>query len=154
MIVRFEAEIAAGCDVVLFVQDQLIRILETRLNHIRKLPRILLPNRMSQLLSEDHSSCHPDTVLARTCLEPTEACAAHTLPLGGFVNQRVHSCIRGCLTLKLLGSWKTVTFSPSAAAEVEPFGAAFSSVVGLSVGKEPLVGGTATSAMVGISRCE
>ena len=34
-----------------------------------------------------------------------------TLPLEGFVNHNVHSCINGCLTLKLSGSWKTVTFS-------------------------------------------
>ena len=27
-----------------------------------------------------------------------------TFPLGGLVNQRVHSCIRGCLTLKFSGS--------------------------------------------------
>lgn len=32
-------------------------------------------------------------------------------PLGGLVNQRVHSCINGCLTLKLSLSWKTVTGS-------------------------------------------
>lgn len=34
-----------------------------------------------------------------------------TFPLEGFVNHSVHSCIRGCLTLKLSGSWNTVTFS-------------------------------------------
>lgn len=28
-----------------------------------------------------------------------------------MVNQRVHVLARGCLTLKLLGSWKTVTMS-------------------------------------------
>lgn len=27
------------------------------------------------------------------------------------MNHRVHSCIRGCLTLKFSGSWKTVTCS-------------------------------------------
>jgi hypothetical protein len=31
-----------------------------------------------------------------------------TLPLGGLVNQRVQVCIRGCLTLKCSGLWKTV----------------------------------------------
>ena len=34
-----------------------------------------------------------------------------TFPLGGLVNHRVHSCIKGCLTLKFSGSWKTVTCS-------------------------------------------
>lgn len=42
---------------------------------------------------------------------------AHTFPLGGLVNQRVHSFISGCLTLKLSLSWKTVTGS----SELFPF---------------------------------
>jgi len=33
---------------------------------------------------------------------------ARTFPLGGLVNHRVHVFMRGCLTLKLLGSSKTV----------------------------------------------
>jgi hypothetical protein len=37
-----------------------------------------------------------------------------TLPLGGLVNQRVHWCMSGCLTLKFSGSWKTVRTSSSA----------------------------------------
>lgn len=32
----------------------------------------------------------------------------HT-PRGGLVNHKVHVLARGCLTLKLLASWKTVT---------------------------------------------
>lgn len=32
-------------------------------------------------------------------------------PLDGFVNQSVHSFIKGCLTLKCSESWKTVTGS-------------------------------------------
>lgn len=36
-----------------------------------------------------------------------------TLPLDGFVNHRVQVCIRGCLTLKLSASWKTVICSSS-----------------------------------------
>lgn len=42
-----------------------------------------------------------------------EARREHTLPLGGLVNQRVQAFINGCFTLKLLGSWKTVTGSLS-----------------------------------------
>lgn len=34
---------------------------------------------------------------------------SHTFPLGGLVNQRVQGFISGCLTLKLSGSWNTVT---------------------------------------------
>lgn len=37
--------------------------------------------------------------------------AGLAFPLGGFVNQRVHSFIKGCLTLKCSESWKTVTGS-------------------------------------------
>ena len=33
------------------------------------------------------------------------------LPLGGFVNHRVHLFMSGCLTLKLSGSWNTVICS-------------------------------------------
>ena len=32
-----------------------------------------------------------------------------TLPLGGFVNHKVHLFCRGCFTLKLSLSWNTVT---------------------------------------------
>lgn len=39
-------------------------------------------------------------------------------PLGGLVNQRVHLCIKGCLTLKLSASWKTVICSSSLAADL------------------------------------
>jgi hypothetical protein len=54
-----------------------------------------------------------------------KSCQYRTLPLGGLVNQRVHSFIKGCLTLKFSGSWKTVTISFS------PLGAvAFSSIAG------------------------
>lgn len=35
-----------------------------------------------------------------------------TLPVAGFVNHSVHSCIRGCFTVKFSGSWNTVTESP------------------------------------------
>lgn len=43
-----------------------------------------------------------------------------TLPEGGLVNQRVQSCARGCLTLKLSLSSKTVTgLLEEAAASVE-----------------------------------
>lgn len=52
-----------------------------------------------------------------------------TLPLGGLVNQRVHSCIKGCLTVKFSGSWKTVT-SPFAFSSVATPGAVFSSLTG------------------------
>ena len=56
-----------------------------------------------------------------------------TLPLGGFVNHRVHVFIKGCLTLKFSGSWKTVIGSvalkalleaslPSFAPEIPPSG--------------------------------
>lgn len=34
-----------------------------------------------------------------------------TLPVGGLVNHRVHLFIKGCLTVKFSGSWKTVTGS-------------------------------------------
>lgn len=41
------------------------------------------------------------------------------------MNHKVHLCIRGCFTLKLSLSWKTVICSPSA---FSPFGFVFSSV--------------------------
>lgn len=37
--------------------------------------------------------------------------ASLAFPLDGFVNQSVHSFIKGCLTLKCSESWKTVTGS-------------------------------------------
>jgi hypothetical protein len=46
------------------------------------------------------------------------------LPLGGLVNHRVHLCIKGCLTLKLSLSWKTVICSSP---ELSPLGFLFSS---------------------------
>jgi hypothetical protein len=46
---------------------------------------------------------------------------AHTLPLGGLVNHSVHVFIRGCLTLKFSGSWKTVRTSPSPVAPADDF---------------------------------
>lgn len=52
----------------------------------------------------------------------------HTLPLGGFVNQRVHSFIKGCLTLKLFGSWKTVTSDPFEVLAATPSVPEFSAV--------------------------
>lgn len=45
------------------------------------------------------------------------------LPLGGFVNHRVHLFINGCLTLKLSLSWKTVICSSP---ELSPLGFLFS----------------------------
>lgn len=43
-------------------------------------------------------------------------CRDNTFPLGGLVNHRVQVWANGCLTLKLSGSWKTVTMSPEEAA--------------------------------------
>lgn len=40
-----------------------------------------------------------------------------TLPLGGLVNHKVHSCIKGCLTLKFSGSWNTVICSSTVSEE-------------------------------------
>jgi hypothetical protein len=37
------------------------------------------------------------------------------------VNQRVHLCIRGCLTLKLSGSWKTVICSSPLGVDLDRF---------------------------------
>jgi hypothetical protein len=34
-----------------------------------------------------------------------------TFPVGGLVNHNVHLFIKGCLTVKFSGSWKTVTGS-------------------------------------------
>lgn len=44
-----------------------------------------------------------------------------TFPLGGLVNHKVHLFIKGCFTLKLSLSWKTVICSPSAAGFVFSF---------------------------------
>jgi hypothetical protein len=50
------------------------------------------------------------------------------------VNQSVHSCISGCFTLKLSGSWKTVIASPFVfpvfSSAVTAGGGVFSSVSG------------------------
>ena len=59
------------------------------------------------------------------------------------MNQRVHVCIRGCLTLKFSASWKTVTFSPFVVAP-----AAFS-LLASGAASEPLTGAGATSAIMG-----
>jgi hypothetical protein len=78
-------------------------------------------------------------------------------PLGGFVNQRVHLCINGCLTLKLSLSWKTVICSSPvllsplgffSSCPFEPSGEI--GIVERSTGEEglasPLVGAEATAA--------
>jgi hypothetical protein len=44
-------------------------------------------------------------------LKKTGCGAKLALPLGGLVNHRVHLFIKGCLTLKLSLSWKTVICS-------------------------------------------
>lgn len=36
------------------------------------------------------------------------------------MNQRVHLCINGCLTLKFSGSWKTVICSSSLCSSLDP----------------------------------
>ena len=46
---------------------------------------------------------------------------SRTFPLGGLVNHKVHLCIRGCLTLKLSLSWKTVICSSPVAASLLGF---------------------------------
>lgn len=42
------------------------------------------------------------------------------------MNHNVHSCIKGCLTLKFSGSWKTVILSPLVV--IESDGTEFSSI--------------------------
>lgn len=72
--------------------------------HLRRCPRILQLSRTSQLLSADRSNCRPSNACVSADADIVRRNGAHTLPLGGLVNHRVHSCISGCLTLKLSGS--------------------------------------------------
>lgn len=73
------------------------------------------------------------------------------------MNQRVHWCIRGCLTLKFSGSWKTVTSSLSLNFFAPP-GAVFSSVPLPSTGEMGMVSrgtgdwGFAAAMMMFVSR--
>lgn len=43
----------------------------------------------------------PIVILGHVSIQQLNTIVRHTFPLGGFVNHRVHSCINGCLTLKL-----------------------------------------------------
>lgn len=60
------------------------------------------------------------------------------------MNQSVHVCMRGCLTLKFSGSWNTVIFSPFVESRPLPF-----SLLASGDESEPLTGAGATSAMMG-----
>ena len=91
-----------------------------------------------------------------------ESHGKHAFPLGGLVNQRVHSFINGCLTLKLSLSWKTVTCSselepvflaPSVADSPEPSLAGEMGIVSSGTGDfgRPLVFGSADATKVAIA---